>query len=211
MFSLPLRQLPAPEDSNLPHLEESYTRWNTSEEHQLIDLHDTQKMIFNEISPIMRRTAKALSMRYDLIQQRDALDDISWTSALDDVIITGRSNKLSCSDIALRMKLDKAAVQARWRHLRATKQVPNDVVDALRHRPKPPFSAAEDEAIMKAWVNGVNDDEIQEVLGLQGRRVKAVAARRRQLVQERWPVYERAVEWMTRKGKVNEGVEDVYI
>ncbi|KAI2483398.1 hypothetical protein Ptr902_05715 [Pyrenophora tritici-repentis] len=131
------------------------------------------------------------------------MNGYSWTPALDAAIIAGRSMKDSFVQIALQLEIHKDAVRNRWNYLKDTNRVPDDVMDALRcvHKPKPPFSQADDEAIVREYMSGVDRDKIQEVLRLEGRSPNEVRDRCFKLEKERPPVWENAMMRAMIKGE----------
>lgn len=168
-------------------------RWNYDEESRLIHLIEVEDKTYVEAAGILSRSLQAVQHRYSIIRQRDVNAGITWTPELDAAVIDGRRRRLNPKQIGLENDLPEKAVQSRWQALKAMKRVPEDVLDPLRRKKFRDFSPEDDEAILRLYVEGTEDQEIARMLKIEGKSQTEIIRRRKKLVAESSPIYRRLI------------------
>lgn len=126
---------------------------------------------------------------------------------MDAQIVDGRRRGLRTREIGAEMGLPGEAVQGRWYELQQQRKVPEEVLAIWRRKGEVVWAEEEDVAILKAWVDGKNDDEIVQTVKFKGKCERDVRKRRKQLCRERGLVYSRMMG-MTRDQPAPGGLEN---
>ena len=126
---------------------------------------------------------------------------------LDHAIIELRRQGLVMKAIAAEMQLPVQAVQDRWYTLVRQHQVPADVLALWSRKEEVVWSEEEDEALLKLWLEGNDDDAIGRMLKLEKKSKDDMRTRRVELVRGSSPLYLRMLGGQGMKGTVRTGME----
>lgn len=118
---------------------------------------------------------------------------------MDERIIDGRRRGLGPREIGAEMDIPGEAVQGRWYELQQMKKVPEDVLAIWKRKGEVEWSGEEDEVVLKAWMEGLSDEELAEKVRFKGKYKCDVRERRRALCKEMGPVYRRVMVMEERK------------
>ncbi|KAF2629994.1 hypothetical protein BU25DRAFT_262553 [Macroventuria anomochaeta] len=172
----------------------SYTtprRWTPAEDHLLHRLRFIEHKTWPEIAQDLGRTTPAVQGHYQKLKVARSSSFEDWDTAMDHFIIDGRHRGLTSKEIGAEMDIPGEAVQGRWYELQQQRKVPEDVLAIWRRKGEVVWSGKEDEVILKAWMEGMSDDEIVECVRFEGKYKCDVRERRRILTKENGPVYRR--------------------
>ena len=176
---------------NQPQPPATSQRWTPEDDSQLMHLRFTERKTWAEVAAILGRTVHAAQSHYYHLRGNQHSSFENWDATMDEHIIDGRRRGLLPREIGVEMGLPGEAVQGRWYELQQQKKVPEDVLAIWRRKGEVVWTEKEDMAILEAWVDGKNDDEIVKTLAFKEKYECDIRERRRQLCREMGPVYKR--------------------
>jgi hypothetical protein len=181
--------------------------WTIVQNHELLRLRDREGKQWAEVASIMRRTQSSCQQHYHLLHQAQEGAMVDWTAPLDAYIIESKRRGLSLPQIAQEMGLRTYAVQGRWNTLLRERKVPDDVVLVCRRKEEVVWSQEEDEAILKLWLKGCDDDSIVRQVNFKNKSKDDVRQRRTRLVNDHTPLYLKMLGLDKEKQAVKNGLE----
>lgn len=168
-------------------------RWTPAEERLLYQLRVTEKRTWSEVAQALDRTTTACSRHYYKRKGTEFSSAEDWDAAMDEQIIDGRRQDLSSKKIGAEMGLPTEAVQGRWLQLKEQREVPEDVLALRRKKGEVTWSHQEDEAILQAWKDGKDEEEIVQSMKFEGKGKPDIRQRYKLLRREMGPIYRRVM------------------
>ncbi len=166
-------------------------RWTPAEDQRLHNLRVVQHRTWSEIAKALDRTVSAVTKRWYHLKITQSSSFEEWNAAMDKHIIDGRRHGLMSGEIGAGIDVPAEAVQGRWYELQQRKKVPEDVLAIWRRKGEVEWSEEEDETILKAWIDGKDEEEIVECARTKGKYKCDVRERYKVLVREKGTIYRR--------------------
>lgn len=169
----------------------AHRRWTPAEDALLHRLRILEHRPWPEVAQALNRSTQAVAAHYYQykIAQSASIED--WDATMDAQIIDGRRRGLNSQQIATEMRIPAEAVQGRWYELKQLKRIPEDVLVVWRRKGEVQWSEKEDEKILRAWVDGKDQETIVDCLEFEGKYKCDVRERYRLLLREKGPIYGR--------------------
>ncbi|KAJ4986871.1 hypothetical protein SVAN01_07676 [Stagonosporopsis vannaccii] len=173
-------------------------RWTPAEDDCLYQLRFIEQHPWSEIASALNRTTNVVTDHHHLLKATEMSSFKEWDAVKDAVkdgqIIDGHIRGLTSRKIGAEMGLPAAAVQGRWTKLLKQHKVPQDLLALSWRRKEVNWSNEDDEAILRAWKDGKDEEDIVQSMKFEGKGKGDTRERCKLLRREKGPVYSRVMD-----------------